>query len=144
MIEFIGKLLAAIIIAAIALIAIAVLLAIGLGAMLGVSIAYCLWLPALYFVAIAKSLNTRLDNIDVLEDCWLGRNLRIVKHIDQERSYPHYFFGPVEVDMRFTTTRAWGHRWVDRGGGGNDNPYLCCGNLYRDSCPYRHYLAASG
>ena len=106
MIEAIGKLLAAITILVVALIAIAVLLAVGLGAMLGASIAYCLWLPTLYFVAVAKSLNTNLDNIGVLESCWLGRNLRIAKHIDQERSYPHYFFGPVEVDMRFTAASA--------------------------------------
>jgi hypothetical protein len=58
------------------------------------------WLPVQYFAAMIEQLTGAPPAAGEAADSLLGRALRVAGHVDSQRSLPHYFFGPVEIDVR--------------------------------------------
>jgi hypothetical protein len=92
------------------LLAILVIVGIGIAIAFGIAIVLAcallttligvIWLPAQYFTVMAKRIVAEPGEISLMESTRIGKALRVAGHLDQERSFPHYFFGPVEIDMR--------------------------------------------
>jgi hypothetical protein len=58
------------------------------------------WIPAQYFRAMRKQLAAAPPEAGKAAEGWLGRAFRVARHVDSQHSLPHYFFGPVEIDVR--------------------------------------------
>lgn len=57
-------------------------------------------IPAAYFAAMGKMIDSELSGYAMAEDSRVGRLVRVNRHVDQPRSFPQYFFGQVQVDAK--------------------------------------------
>src|SRR4051794_38215896 len=59
-------------------------------------------IPAEYFVAMGKMVDSGLSGYAMAEDSRVGRLVRVNGQVDQPGSFPQYFFGQVQVDIKET------------------------------------------
>ncbi|HEX6521622.1 MAG TPA: hypothetical protein VF070_16710 [Streptosporangiaceae bacterium] len=61
---------------------------------------FILRVAAQYFAAMLEVIDEDMEDAAAAKGSYLGLIARVERHKDQERTYPEYFFGQVEVDMK--------------------------------------------
>src|SRR6185437_3740292 len=75
-----------------------VLLAVSVALISLIAIWLAVRIAAEYFFVMAGIIDSELPSYVSADKSRVGRLLRVSRHVDQPRAFPHYFFGQVEVD----------------------------------------------
>jgi double-GTPase-like protein len=75
-----------------------ILLAVSVALISLIAIWLAVRIAAEYFFVMAGIIDSELPSYVSADKSRVGRLLRVSRHVDQPRAFPHYFFGQVEVD----------------------------------------------